>query len=138
MKKLLIIISVILFYSCSSHITPSPFASLEDSIAFDSRPYVNGEILLPDMVHDDTLIVFNAEQLNLAFDGVDKAITPGTDLQINSVLHAYCIVANSLPSDYGLSVDQKSYTIYDKGRKVATFNYGLNPVLDSVIDNDNQ
>ena len=60
----------------------------QQQIAFDSRPYVNGEVLLPDYVHGDTLVVLDAYNLNKVCDGVDSAIT--TDEGIDSVLHLYC------------------------------------------------
>lgn len=59
-----------------------------------SSVYYNGEILYPDMAHDDTLVVFNAKQLNRIFDGVNTSILPTTDEEIDEVLHMYAISTN--------------------------------------------
>lgn len=47
--------------------------------------YKNGEILYPDMVHDDTLTVINADGLNQAATYWD-----GSDSDINEALHLFC------------------------------------------------
>jgi hypothetical protein len=48
--------------------------------------YSNGQILFPDYAHDDTLIVVDAQYLNLAFD----VLKPATDGEISNVLHLGC------------------------------------------------
>lgn len=48
--------------------------------------YYNGEILYPDMIHDDTLIVVDASKLNWCMKYYDIA----SDGDINDVLNAYC------------------------------------------------
>lgn len=58
-----------------------------------SSVYYNGEILLPDYAHDDTLVVFNAKELNRMFDGIDLPI-PATDEEVDEVLHMYAISVN--------------------------------------------
>jgi hypothetical protein len=47
--------------------------------------YKNGEILYPDMVHDDTLTVIDADGLNQAATYWD-----GSDSDINEALHLFC------------------------------------------------
>jgi len=41
-------------------------------------------------------------------------------------------------SDYTIDVDNDGYTILDNGKIVGRLNYGSNPSLDSLIDNDNR
>ena len=55
-----------------------------------SRPFFNGETLLPDYSHNDTLIVNDAGALNYIFND-SKLPIPATDGEINEVLHRYCI-----------------------------------------------
>jgi hypothetical protein len=47
--------------------------------------YYNGEILLPDYIHDDTLIVVDAEKLNVEIDSCD-----GSDGDISEALYRNC------------------------------------------------
>lgn len=84
---LFVLIPAFSFYSCGVENKEMPMP-----IGGDSRPYINGEVLLPDYSHDDTLQVINADELNRIFDGVDITILPGTDSEIDSALHLYCVV----------------------------------------------
>ena len=53
----------------------------------DEAPmYQNGEILYPDMVHDDTLVVVDAGKL-----GHEVRQSDGTDEDIDFLLHKYCV-----------------------------------------------
>lgn len=47
--------------------------------------FKNGEIILPDYAHDDTLVVVDSEGLNKGIEDCD-----GTDGDIDSVLHRFC------------------------------------------------
>lgn len=43
------------------------------------------------------------------------------------------------PTEYHFNVDSSGYDIYSEDMKlVGRINYGVNPSLDSLIDNDNQ
>lgn len=105
--------------------------------------FTNGEILLPDYAHIDTLIVVNATALNKIFDV--ELPEPATDGEISDVLHKYCVPINSIHTDYQLEVDSTGYTIIDNDRNispyedriVAHFPFDQNPVLDSIIYKDN-
>lgn len=64
MKTLLVILIAVSFASCSK---PAPL----------SPQFYNGEILLPDYLHDDTLIVVDADFLNKEMpkcEGSDESI----------------------------------------------------------------
>lgn len=54
--------------------------------------FYNGQILYPDYVHDDTLVVFNAKELNKDFDR--ELMHPATDEEIDFVLHMYAMSIN--------------------------------------------
>lgn len=61
----------------------------------DSESFSNGEILYPDMAHDDTLVVFNAKELNKLFNKANNTLpTPASDEEIDEVLHMYAISIN--------------------------------------------
>ena len=67
--------------------TNSHFTLSESKPVFkvDRADFKDGEIVLPDYAHDDTLIVLNSFKLNEAIDNCE-----GTDGEIDSVLHLYC------------------------------------------------
>lgn len=48
--------------------------------------YKNGEILLPDYAHTDTLTVIDSEGLNAAMEDLQ----PATDQEISDILYRYC------------------------------------------------
>lgn len=58
--------------------------------------FVNGQILLPDYVCPDTLIVVDAAGLNKAFAPVEQGLTGEDwgDDQYDSLFHTYTIIAN--------------------------------------------
>lgn len=74
--------------------------------------YRYGQILYPDMVHSDTLIVTNADSLNWCFENYDIA----SDGDINDVLRAYCRPLKSLAT-YHIEIESEdSFSLY-KGEK---------------------
>lgn len=52
----------------------------------DRANFKNGEILLPDYAHTDTIVVMDADGLNEAIEKVD-----GSDGEIDSVLRLFCV-----------------------------------------------
>lgn len=70
----------------------------------------NGEILYPDYAHLDTLIVTNADMLNVIFN--NESTTPASDEEIYEALHIFCESFdgsfqdqfNKLPSDDVLNI----------------------------------
>lgn len=83
MKKLILITSI--FLSCNTNVIHNEgfkYSGYET----DDTNYYAGEVLLPDMVHSDTLIVVNADSLNWCMANYDIA----SDGDINDVLGAYC------------------------------------------------
>jgi hypothetical protein len=62
---LLLVLIVAILASCSS---PSQRAIEGDSDTYPTH-YTNGQILLPDYAHNDTLVVINANRLNSLFSG---------------------------------------------------------------------
>lgn len=57
-----------------------PVGNMDIHATVDVDSFNNGDILLPNYVHDDTLIVTNAEFLN---DNIDDSVT---DSEINNLL----------------------------------------------------
>lgn len=115
-------------YSCKNHKGNKPTHSITQ--------FTNGQILLPDYAHNDTLVVQDAASLNNAFDTTYNKV-PETDQEINDALHNYCLPLPSRAVDYGMDVDSTGYTIWDNNRLVGHFPFDQNPILDSVIFNDN-
>lgn len=62
MKKLLILALVCLITSCQKE--PQPTAPAVHYYETDDTQYVNGEVLYPDYIHSDTLVVTDAAFLN--------------------------------------------------------------------------
>jgi hypothetical protein len=52
----------------------------------DRANFKNGEVILPDYAHSDTLIVTDGKGLNEAIEKID-----GTDGEIDSVLRLFCV-----------------------------------------------
>lgn len=87
-----IIAGAILSIAVDIHIIASPPTKQQNN--FDtSSVYYNGQTLYPDYAHDDTLVVFNAKELNRIFDGVDLPV-PATDEEIDEILHMYAMSIN--------------------------------------------
>lgn len=88
----LLLISVGIFVmgiSKGKHIEPEPFkyTGYETS----DTNYRNGQILYPDYVHTDTLVVVNADSLNWCIANYDIA----SDGDISDVLRAYTVPYDS-------------------------------------------
>lgn len=145
MKLLLIALPFLILITCGFCYSFG-YQSAKKQPAFlltgDTNAFKNGEILLPDYAHNDTLIVFNAAELNRIFDGVNVEILPTTDYDISEVLHKYCSIQGSVNRfDYGIDVDSTGYTIWDgwnQPRLVAHLPFDQNPTIDSVIYKDNE
>lgn len=125
-------------YTPNSHIDTT---SRDDSS--ESRPFYNGEILYPDYAHNDTLVVFNAKELNRIFDGVDVSLLPKTDADISGILYKYAIQLNtSFSSQYGLEIEDTKdaiyYYIWDRNRLVAKFPSTSDLFIDSILMVDNE
>jgi hypothetical protein len=94
-------------------------------------PLRSGQILYPDYVHLDTLIVVNAALLN---EGIDKC--DGTDYEIAGLLYRYCVPMNFTMPEYGLDIDNEGYDLYDYSYKNSIRSmWGTN--FDSLLDNWN-
>lgn len=83
------------------------------NIKSKSRPtelpyYYAGQILLPDYVHDDTLIVINPQGLQ---EEVEDCT--GTDYEIYYILHKNCAILNQCIGDYQVNINNFGYTIFD-------------------------
>ena len=72
----------VVFSICLMPSTDDPTNYRPHSYDTDDQTFYDGEILLPDMVHDDTLIVTNAELLNEYIGSEDI----GSDGDINDLL----------------------------------------------------
>lgn len=69
------------------------FASCRDSKkVVDVEYFKQGQILLPDYACPDTLIVKDAAGLNKAFAYVEQDISWGSDADIDSLIHIYCVI----------------------------------------------
>jgi hypothetical protein len=95
------------------------------------RTFSAGEILLPDYVHDDTLIVINPKGLNREIQTVDE-----TDSELSAILYKYCAVLGQTQPDYGLNVDNIGYKLTDYSyNDTGRVKWGAN--FDSLIYNWN-
>lgn len=112
----------------------------------DHVQYYNGEILAPDMVHDDSLIVVNAAKLNRIFNS-DHA--PASDGDISAALYDNCIVpnrfsnglnelGNNLLHEYQLEIVEDTILMYDRGRFVGTFHWEDAEPIGQLLLKDNQ
>ena len=110
----------------------------------DDTAFYNGEILLPDYVNMDTLIVTDANYLNWAMN----KFNPGSDGDIMEILKEgtipyqsisnLCVVKGAL-REYQMDANQDgSLTIYDGERVVGVLPYDSTSKLSQLIDNDNQ
>lgn len=52
--------------------------------------FKTGDILPPDMVCSDTLVVVDAAGLNVGFGLVEQGVIDATDYQIDSIFHVHC------------------------------------------------
>lgn len=69
------------------------YSNLENSanaVHTQQNKFYNGEILLPDYVHLDTLVVVAADSLNRMMPQTD-----GSDFEINQLLGAFCVPVGS-------------------------------------------
>lgn len=98
--------------------------------------YYDGEVLLPDYAHPDTLIVVDAKSLNMAMKHSD-----GSDGNISYILHVYCYSksANLVPSrDYQVELGMDSTWIYDGNRLVGVIPYDSTSNFDNLMTKDNE
>lgn len=58
----------------------------------DVQYFKAGDILYPDYVCSDTLIVVNAAGLNNGMAYIEQGLVYGTDRDIDSILHSNCIL----------------------------------------------
>lgn len=72
--KYLIITAYISLIQCTSH-----RSTKYDGYESDDTSYVNGQILVPDMIHPDTLVVLDADYLNKCL-GDDMLLQSDDDL----------------------------------------------------------
>lgn len=97
MKQILILLFFMGLYSCSLKSKSNP-----------QNYYYAGQVLYPDYVHDDTLIVVNPRTLEL-----DLEDCLGSDYEIWYILHKNCAILNMTVGDYQVNVNNYGYTIYD-------------------------
>lgn len=71
--------------------------------------YYNGEILYPDYIHDDTLVVFNAQNLNIKMDSIENTIADDADIE--DILYKYSIPTNLEIVKYLPNEDSTGYII---------------------------
>jgi hypothetical protein len=104
-----------------------------------SQKFHNGQILLPDCVHTDTLQVIDGEALTRIFSKKDA---PATDGEISEVLYKYCkpiTKPKSLLYDYQINLHNDTVWVYDNGRFVGSYiNTKWDSQLDSILLKDNQ
>lgn len=79
MKTIIIILISISIYSCNKGMEVN-----KHTFESDDTNYYNGEILYPDYVHSDTLIVMDSKLLNWCMEKYDI----GSDGDINDILIA--------------------------------------------------
>lgn len=113
-----------------------------DSIDHEREQFSNNEILLPDYVHDDTLLVVNADAINKAFDDSYKSnndAIPG-DYWIDSLLRKNCrpMVSKSLMLDYQLDVLNDTIWMKDRGRLVGRFMWEDKEPIGKLLAKDNE
>lgn len=70
-----------LFYACLQDKTKEPVPV---------EYFKVGQILFPDYVCPDTLIVVDADGLNKGMGAIEQGIIDGTDGDIDSILHSNC------------------------------------------------
>lgn len=59
-------------------------------------------------------------------------------LALGAIIDRQSVELNHRHHAYQFDVNNDSYTVYSGGRTVGTFKWGVNPVLDSIVINDNQ
>ena len=89
--------------------------------------YYAGEILYPDYVHQDTLIVVNPTTLEM-----DIRNCEGTDEAIDYILHKNCAVLNQSIGDFQLNVNRYGYTLFDT-RDTIHFEWDSNGLEDALL-----
>lgn len=99
----------------------------------DDTHYVNGQILLPDMVHLDTLVVINSEYLNECLARPDV----GSDGDIMEILNETCVKYTINPHEYQIDITEDSTYIYDGNRYVGSIPYDSTQQFDKVMLRDN-
>lgn len=92
---LFLLIAVVLVFMACDKWNGAKDSSVKASIQPVSVPYFKqGQILYPDYVCPDTLVVFDAEGLNKGMALVEQGFLDASDYQIDSILHENC---NILP-----------------------------------------
>lgn len=94
MKSNLGLVLIIAILGCYS--TPQDTVKAGAPQQDTAGKFYAGEILLPDMVHDDTLIVRDANYLNETLEQYG----PGTDAQIWELLHETCDIKGAHKCKY--------------------------------------
>lgn len=97
MKQLIILFILVGLYSCDIKSKSNP----------DCYFYA-GQILLPDYVHEDTLIVVNPQGLQEEIQDCE-----GSDYAIWYILHKNCATLNMTIGDYQVNINNVGYTVYD-------------------------
>lgn len=102
--------------------------------------FIDGEILLPDMVHSDTLKVINASLLNRLIPNTD-----GSDYELNEVLMLGCDVipedkynSHNMMRDYQIDLYMDTLWVYDYKRLVGRYTTNWRNQIDTIILKDNQ
>jgi hypothetical protein len=108
------------------------------------KPYVeklftDNEILVPDMVHSDTLKVINADLLNRLIPACD-----GTDYELNEVLMLGCDVvpedkynSRNMMRDYQIELHMDTLWVWDYKRLVGKYITNWKNQIDSILLKDN-
>ncbi len=99
----------------------------------DDNTFYNGEILTPDYVHQDTLIVTNAELLNKLMQSPDI----DSDQDIANILRRTTQPLNEDPREYQVEITEEGSYFYNGSRFVGFVPYKEGSTLDSIFIKDN-